>query len=261
MDGVPPPADAANDSPREDGAPNAFSGPTSPTPALHHSQSHLGAYQSAGYSSIPLQHYGNPQQHAFTSQLDMSQSPESGRGGPYNMNAMANALPQHNYRPGQYAPMAANQQQRFSTQAASPSSMANQMAAQQQYEGQGGINPLANQQFYLPQHAAGMAQYYSTPMSPPQLQTNVSTRTNMGYYPSPVLMNQQAPSSAAYYYPQAGHYNAQAQAMPTQLLSAQYMPPTPPQSDPRMAGAQPTDHFGSSIYSQHDRGSRKYTNS
>jgi hypothetical protein len=254
MGDIPPPAGASNEYPREDGVTSPFPGPTSPRQPLHHSQNHPGAYQSAGYSSIAPQNYANPQ-HAFSSQLDMAQSQASGRGGPYNMNAIVNALPQQQYRPGQYP----QNQQRFSPQSASPSTMPNQMPLQQQqYEAQGGINPLANQQYYIPQPAGGMPQYYSTSMSPPHAQTNVSSRNNMGYYPSPVIVNQQASAPATYYYPQAGHYSTQAHPMSAQLMpaQAQYLSSTPPQSDPRMAAALPADQYGTSSYPQ-SRGSCK----
>jgi hypothetical protein len=249
MGDIPPPVGASNEFPREDGAPSPFPGPTPAGQPLHLPQNQPGAYQSAGYSSIAPQNYANPQ-HAFSSQLDIAQSQGSGRGGPYNMNAMVNALPQQHYRPGQYP----QNQQRFGPQTASPSTMPNQMPLQQQqYEAQGGINPLANQQYYLPQHAGGMPQYYSTSM-PPHSQTNVSSRTNMGYYPSPVLMNPQASAPSTYYYPQAPHYGTQAHGMPAQLISAQYLSSTPPQSDPRMAASLPSDQYGTPSYPQ-NRGS------
>lgn len=237
----------------EDGAPSPFPGTTSPAgQSLQHPQSQHSAYQSAGYSSLPLQHYSNPQ-HAFSSQLEvqMAQSQASGRGGPYNMNAMANALPQQTYRTGQYP----QSQQRFSPTNASTSAMPNQMALQQQqYEGHAGLNPLATQPYYLP-HPSAMPQYYSH-MSPQPMPANVASRNNTGYYPSPVLMNQQASAPSPYYYPQASHYNTQAHGMTSQMVSAQYLSSTPPHVDPRMAAASPADQYGTSPYSQ-NRGSSK----
>lgn len=256
MGDIPPPVGTPNVLPMEDGAPNPFPGPTSPGRPHPLQQSHSGTYQSTGYSSIAPQNYANLQP-AFSSQIDITQSQGSGRGGPYNMNAMVNALPQQHYRPGQYP----QNQHRFSPQNASPSTMSNQMPPQQQqYEAQGGINPLANQQYYLPQHAGGMPQYYSTSMSPPHSQTNISSRNNMGYYPSPVLMNPQGSAPATYYYPQAPHYSTQPHGMPAQLISPQYLSSTPPQSDPRMAAALPVDQYGTSSYPQ-DRGSCKTSTS
>jgi hypothetical protein len=248
MGDIPQPVGAPNEFTTEDGAINAYPGPTSPSQRLQHAQGHLGAYQSAAYSP---QNYGTPQ-HAFSTQLDMAQSQGQGRGGPYNMSAIANALPQQNYRPGQYS----QNQQRFGPQNASPLAVPTPMPLQQQqYEGQHGINPLANQQYYLPQHASGIPQYYPTSMSPPQLQTNASPRPNMQFYPSPVIINPQAPGSAPFFY-QHGQFGVQAQSTPTQVMSSQYLGSTPPQSDPRLAAALPSDHYGISAYAQ-DRGSSK----
>lgn len=252
MGDMPPPVGASNELPMEDGTPSPFPGPTSPARPLHLQQSHPGSYQSPGYSSVAPQTFANPQ-HAFSSQIDMTQSQGSGRGGPYNMNAMVNTLPPQHYRPGQYP----QNQQRFSPQSASMSSMSNQMPLQQQqYDAQTGINPLANQQYYLPQHAGGMPQYYSPSMAPLHPQANVSGRNNMGYYPNPVLMNPQASAPASYYYPQAPHYGAQSHGMPAQNISAQYLSSTPPQPDQRMAAAMPADQYGTSSYPQ-ARGSSK----
>jgi hypothetical protein len=174
------------------------------------------------------------------------------------MNAMAGALPvpQQSYRGGQYAQGPG--QQRFSPQnAASPSNMPNPMSMPPgQYDGQVGLNPLANQQYYIPQHATGMQQqqYYATSMSPPQLQTNVPVRNNMGYYqPTPF---QQASNPATYYYPQ-GQYAAQAQAqgMAAQQMSSQspYYTPAQVHPDPRLAAAQPADHYAVSSFAQDRR--------
>lgn len=257
MGDIPPPAGAAGEYAREDDAPSPFPGLTAPgQPLQHSSHNQPGAYQSAGYASMPPQNYANPQQ-AFSSQLELAQSQGSGRGGgPYNMTAMVNALPQQHYRPGQYP----QNQQRFSPQSISPSTMQNHMPLQQQqYEAQGVVNPLANQQYYLPQHAGGMPQYYSAAVPPQHSQTNASSRNNMGYYPNGLVMNQQASAPATYYYPQAGPYGTPPTLpLTAQLMSAQaqYLSSTPPQSDPRMGAARPTDQFGTPPYAQ-ARGSSK----
>ena len=218
--------------------PSPFPGPTSPSQPFPQAQNHPGTFHSAGYS----QNYTNAQP-AFSSQLDMAQSQGSGRGGPYNMNAMMNALPQQQqYRSGQYP----QNQQRFSPPNASSSTMQNHMPLpQQQFEAQGGINPMANQQYYLPQHGGGMPQYYSTSMTPPHSQTNLPTRNNMGYYPSPAVMTtQQASAPATYYYPQPAQYGTPpSNPMAAHLMPVQYLSSIPPQSDHRMAAALPTDQF------------------
>jgi len=256
MGDIPPPAGASGEYSREDGVPSPFPGPTSPSQPFPQAQNHPGAFHAAAYP----QNYTNPQ-HAFSSQLDMAQPQGSGRGGPYSMSAMMNALPQQqqqqqqHYRSGQYL----QNQQRFSPQTASPATMQSHLPLpQQQYEAQSGINPLANQQYYLSQHAGGMPQYYPTSMSPPHSQTNVSTRNNMGYYPSPVLMpTPQASGPATYYYPQPAQYGTPpSNPMAAHLMPGQYIASTPPQLDPRMAAALPTDQYGTSSYPQ-SRGSSK----
>jgi hypothetical protein len=250
MGDLPPPTGTPNEY-GQDGLPTAFHGPASPGQPLQLSHNYSGPYQSASYPSIAPQNYASPQ-HAFSSQIDTS---APGRGNPYNMNAMMNALPQQQYRSGQYP----QSQPRFSPQSVSTSTMQNQVSLQhQQYEAQSGLSPMANQQYYLSQHAGAMPQYYSTSMSPPQSHTAASTRNNMGYYPSPVILNQHASAAPTYYYPQAAQYGTSpANAMSTHLMPAHYMASTPPQPDPRMAPALPTDHYGTSSYPQ-SRGLGKF---
>ncbi|KXH34081.1 hypothetical protein CSAL01_04424 [Colletotrichum salicis] len=174
------------------------------------------------------QQYGPPQ-HAFSSQLDMAQQPAAGRPGNFNMNNMANALPQSNMRHGHYVPggQPQHQQQRFSPATSSPSMMPQMPQMAPQYPGQGAM-PMGNPQYYMPQHHQ-MQHYYTNQLSPTQQQA----RPNMGYYPNQMVMNhpQHNQIPQGYYYPPAGHYS-QNQALHNPMVSSQYMGTNTGHSDP-----------------------------
>jgi len=176
------------------------------------------------------QQYAPPQQHAFSSQLDMAQQPAAGRPGAFSMNGMANALPQAAMRHNLYAPggQQQHQQQRFSPATSSPSMMPQMPQMAPQYPGQAAM-PMGNPHYYMPQHPH-MQHYYVNQLSPSQQ----PTRPNMGYYPSQMIMNhpQSGHISQGYYYSPAGHY-AQGQAIPNSMVSAQYMGGNMAHSDPR----------------------------
>ncbi|KAL2883548.1 hypothetical protein SGCOL_001231 [Colletotrichum sp. CLE4] len=197
------------------------------------------------------QQYGPPQ-HAFSSQLDMAQQPAAGRPGNFNMNNMANALPQSNMRHGHYVPggQPQHQQQRFSPATSSPSMMPQmpqmpQMAPQ--YPGQGAM-PMGNPQYYMPQHHQ-MQHYYTNQLSPTQQQA----RPNMGYYPNQMVMNhpQHNQIPQGYYYPPAGHYS-QNQALHNPMVSAQYMGTHTGHSDPRVMPQMPNGIDPSAQQKLHD---------
>jgi len=217
--------------------PSAFQGQSQihqpPYPAGHATMD----YQSTSQPHIPHQRYDDVQ-------FNMAKHQGQAHGGPYNMGAMANALPQPSQRPGQYHPG-----QHPPT--VSSSSMANQLPIQQ-YGGQPGLGPVANQQYYIQQHPQ-MTPYYPTPIASSQSYTNMP-RPNMGYYPTPVTMSQQAP--ATYYYAQVGHFPVPAQSLPGQVLPAPYLSSTTPHSDPRFSRTLSVDQTGASTPSQ-DRGSCK----
>ncbi|KAK2065417.1 hypothetical protein LY76DRAFT_332047 [Colletotrichum caudatum] len=178
------------------------------------------------------QQHAPPQQHAFSSQLDMAQQPATGRPGIFNMNGMANALPQAAMRHNPYVPggqpQQHHQQQRFSPATSSPSMMPQMPQMAPQYPGQAAM-PMGNPHYYMPQHPQ-MQHYYANQLSPGQQ----PTRPNMGYYPSQMIMNhpQSGHMPQGYYYAPAGHYG-QSQAIPSQMVSAQYMGGTATHSDPR----------------------------
>ncbi|KAL1883893.1 hypothetical protein VTK73DRAFT_7681 [Phialemonium thermophilum] len=100
-----------------------------------------------------------------------------------------------------------------------------------QYAGQPGFDHVLDQQYYHPQQQSQIAPYYSIPLSPNQNQTGL-LRSGVGYYASPVAMNEQ------YYYPHAGQLPGPAQSVMGHPPSTQYMPPVPHQRDSRLAHSQ-----------------------
>ncbi|GKT40006.1 uncharacterized protein ColSpa_00187 [Colletotrichum spaethianum] len=201
---------------------------------------------------IPLpqhQQYGPPQ-HAFSSQLDMAQQPATGRSGAFNMNGMANALPQAAMRHNPYAPggQQQHQQQRFSPATSSPSMMPQMPQMAPQYPGQAAM-PMGNPHYYMPHHPQ-MQHYYANQLSPTQQQA----RPNMGYYPNQMIMNHPQSSHVAqgYYYPPPSHYS-QNQALQNSMVSAQYMGGSAIHSDPRVIPQIPNgiDHNGAHVPPSH----------
>ena len=240
MGDVPPQSSIAGEYPSEEALASSMSGSGSVETQTAFSAGRGGSEPSANFPQQFTQQYGNPQ-HAFSSQFDMAQPQGQSRGGPYNMNAMMNALPQANYRSTQYN--AASRP----FNAAVPSTNVGQMPSVAQYAGQAAMAPMSNQQFYLPQHTH-MAQYYAPPISPSQQQANMPTRAGLSYYPGQVMMNNQQahPSAAtAYYYAQPTQFPPQAQNMQGPMLPGQYISSTPPQADPRLSKQHTGDHAGS----------------
>ncbi|KAH0426279.1 yt521-b-like splicing protein [Colletotrichum camelliae] len=188
--------------------------------------------EAQGATLPQYQQYGPPQ-HAFSSQLDMAQQPAPGRPGAFNMNGMANALPQASMRHGQYLPAGQQQhqqQQRFSPAASSPSMMPQMPHMAPQYPGQAAM-PMGNPHYYMPQHHQ-MQHYYASQLSPTQQQA----RPNMGFYANQMVMNhpQNSHIPQGYYYP-SGPYPPQGQAMPNHMVSAQYLSTTnTTHADPRV---------------------------
>jgi len=209
-----PHSNAPNESPAPDAIAASYPGTVS--------------YDSAHSQQYQQQQYGIP--NVFTNQLGMAQQQGQARGGPYNMNAMMNALPQS---PGYRQPPFNPGQQRFNSAGASSSAVNHAQQPQLQYAGQSNLmNPMTNQSFYVPQQAP-MTQYYGGPISPIQQQHgNMPQRSNMGFYPNQMAMNtQQGPPSANYYYPaQTQQFAAQTQSVQGHMMRGQY----PPQMDPRL---------------------------
>lgn len=181
-------------------------------------------------SAYPLHLQHNPQQ-AYNTQFDMAQPQIPARAGPYNMNALANALPQNNYRQGPYNPS----QMRYISTGSSPT-MAGTGQHMPQYNGQPPINQMPNQAYYIQQQPQ-MPPYYNSPMSPSQSQGNMSPRPNMPYYGNQVMANHQGHPSVAYYYAQMGPFQPQGQPQHQGILGA-YMAPGGGQHDPRLGAPQ-----------------------
>jgi hypothetical protein len=140
-------------------------------------------------------------QNAFSSQFDMAQARGSN---PYNMNAMANALPQGVYR--QPYPQDSGPQPRYNNSGI-PMPQPHQYAVH-------GI-PMTNQQYYLQQHP-GMPPYYSMAVS--QSPTSTQARQNIGYYQGQMVNHAGGGhGNAPYYFPPAGPYSiANQQVVPGQ---------------------------------------------
>ncbi|KAK4105965.1 hypothetical protein N658DRAFT_511927 [Parathielavia hyrcaniae] len=122
-------------------------------------------------------------QHAFVTQFIMAHQQ---RPAAFDMSSLANTLPQGPYRP----PYSHGQQHRYNT--FGPPMPATQLGVPST------MGPMPTQDYYLAQQT-NMAHYYQTPMSsaaPPPM----ASRADLGYYPSPVLMNQASHGGAHFYY-------------------------------------------------------------
>jgi len=139
-------------------------------------------------------------QNAFSSQFALAQARGSN---PYNLSAMANALPQGGYPPPYL--QGGSPQPRYNPAMAMPQP--------HQYPVHG--IPMPNQQYYLQQHP-GVPQYYPVSVSPSS--HNPQARQNAGYYQGQLPNHGVGGSgNAPYYYPMAGSYSpANPQAMPAQ---------------------------------------------
>lgn len=244
MGDVPPQPTSASDYPTQDAIAGSYPG-INPLEGQQAFAQGRGAVDLSSTFPNQFQHPYGPQ-HAFSSQFDMSQQPQGpGRSGPYNMSAMAGALPQTNFRPGQYPT-----QQRFNA-SAPPQNVVGQMPAQ--YGAQATINPIPGQQYYMPQHAH-LGQFYGTPISPSQQQANMSPRGNVGYYPNQLVLNQQqAHPQTAYYYTQAAHYPGQGQALQGQMIPGQYLASNAAQSDPRLGQSAGSDTSSLAFSQAHEQ--------
>lgn len=240
MGDIPLQPGAPTDFPRQNVPPAPVLG-SGPITQANYPQGQVVPDYSSGYPPIIQQHYGASPA-AFSSQLDMAQAQGPTRNaGPYNMNGLASALPQMNYRPGQYS----QGQQRFTPATASPT-VAGQVPMPQ-YGVQGTMGAVANQSYYMPQQAQ-MPQYYATPISPTQQTTNVPPRASVGYYPNPMVMGQQPQPSGQFYYTQVPPYPGQVQNMQAQMVPGQYMSPSLPPTDRRLVQSQTSDQTLSSNY-------------
>lgn len=178
----------------------------------------------------------------FNAHYDMAQPQVSARPGPYNMAALANALPQGNYRQAPFNPA----QMRYNPTVSSPNMHGqNQHQHLPPYNGQSPMGHIPNQSYYMQQHPQQqMAQFYGSPISPSQPQANMQPRPNIPYYGNQVMAGQQSHPTMAYYYqmPQyAPQGHPQRQAMP-----GPYLPGVGPQQDFRLVQQQMGDTSGES---------------
>lgn len=158
-------------------------------------------------------------QHAFGSQLDMAHQQ---RTGPFDMNAMANALPQQPYRAQPYG----QNPQRYNMATMPSPGTATQIPVTQ-FGTPNTMGPVLSQQYYVPQHPH-MAQFYPTPLSPPP-PTAMPSRPDLSYYPSSVVVNQSPHPGTHYYYTPAAPFPGQPPHVHGQVALGQYGPPNPQQ--------------------------------
>ncbi|KAK8026732.1 hypothetical protein PG991_003788 [Apiospora marii] len=232
MGDAPPNASSANDLTHPEALGGTFQGSLS----TDDQGNSTGSY--VGHSAFQSQQHFDPSHNAFSAQFGMTQPQVNGRVGPYNMGAMANALPQTNYRPTY------NQgaQPRYNT-GGPPPGVAHSMPQMAQYGGHTAVNPIMGQQYYMPHHPQ-VQQFYNHQLAPSQQAANMSPRHNMAYYPSQVMMNpaqqQQQQLSGGYYYGQPGAYAGQPQAVPAQMMPGQFIASGPRGASP----SGPQDQFG-----------------
>ncbi|OTA85649.1 hypothetical protein M434DRAFT_60048, partial [Hypoxylon sp. CO27-5] len=181
----------------------------------------------------------SPTSNSFTNQIDMAHAQGPVRQGPYNMTAMANALPQAGYRPG-YNP--GQPPQRFNN---GPSSgMIPSIPQMAQFAGPPNMAQLGGQPYYVTQHPQ-VSPYYNAHMPSSQQhqgtqQPSMSPRHNMSYYPNPVMMNQpqHTPIPPGYYYTQSNQFTSPHSTI-------QYLVADGTSSDPRVASpSQGNDQAG-----------------
>ncbi|KAI1422640.1 YT521-B-like domain-containing protein [Xylaria sp. FL1777] len=170
-----------------------------------------------------------PPPNPFSNQLEIPLAQGSSRQGPYDMSAMANALPQSGYRPGYSS---GQQHQRFTP--AGP----NIIPQMVHFPNQPHMSQLANQQYYLPQHQQ-IQQYFSTQMSPntqhQQQQHQLgSLRGGMGvgYYGN-IMTNQSQVPVPGYYYHSSNLFPAQNPSIHNHLAQSQFFVPDGSSGDRR----------------------------
>lgn len=147
-------------------------------------------------SPRPHQPHGLPQQ-GLNGTFDMAHPHNPVHAGAYHMGAMANALPQPNYRPGPYN--SNSSQNRYNH-----SAVAGQTQPISQYGPH--MGHIQNQQYYAPQHTP-IQWSYGLPISPSPPQLNMIPRANM-----PSYYGNQHHASVGFYVGQMPHtYAAQSQ--------------------------------------------------
>lgn len=206
---------------------------TLPGPAPHAQQFPGQVTADGAPPTYPQQSYNFAQQ-ALNVNFDMAQPQVPIRPGPYNMTALANALPPANYRQGPFNPA----QLRYNP-SSSTSNIVGQTQAMPQYSGQPPMGHVPNPSYYMQQQPQ-MSPFYGSPMSSAQQQPNVSSRPNMSYYGNQVMPSQQSHPSMAYYYAQMPQFAHQGQP-PHQGMPGSYIPGASAQHDPRLGPSQHGD--------------------
>ncbi|KAI1441099.1 hypothetical protein F5Y02DRAFT_316179 [Annulohypoxylon stygium] len=223
MEDVPPPSAANNEFATGDVVGSAYQGraQNEGPPLLPQG---LNPASNPAFQGQYQQTY-DPSPNAFSGQLEMSHSQGPSRQGPYNMTAMAAALPPSGYRPNYNQ---GQPQQRYN--AAPSSNMIQPMQQMAQFTGPPNMAQLGGQPYYVTQHPQ-LSSYYNAQFTSPQQQhqmpqqSNMTPRHNLNYYPNQAMMNQsQHPLSAAgYYYPPANQYQSPHPNLQNQMNPGQYI--------------------------------------
>lgn len=177
-------------------------------------------HDAAAFEGQYQQIYAPPPPNAYRSHPEATPSQLSGRQGPYDMNAMANSLPQAQYRLGYNN----GQHQRYTHPGP------NMIPSLAPYSGQPQMPQLTNQQYYFPQ-SQQIPSYYSAQMSPAvqqYQQHHVGPQRGgmgMGYYPGPAMMNQHQPPPQGYYYSHPGNFAVQNPVTHSHLGQTPYFLP------------------------------------
>ncbi|KAK0628132.1 YT521-B-like domain-containing protein [Bombardia bombarda] len=239
------------DTPLQPGAPVEFPRQHAPaasylSPTTTTGQGRVATESSPAFPPSYLHHHQHydSSQHAFSSQLDMAQTHGHPRTGPYNMNAMANTLPQIPYRPSPYG---SRGQPRYNAVTMPSPSMAAQLPVSH-FGAQAamGLVPTQHPQYYISQQAH-MGSFYTAPLSP-QTQVSLSSRPDIAYYSSPVVVGQQPHPAAQYYYAQPAHFPGQTPQAQAQLMSGQYAAMNAQQTDPRLSQVQSGGQSGNPTF-------------
>ncbi|KAI1277057.1 YT521-B-like domain-containing protein [Xylaria sp. FL0933] len=183
------------------------------------------------------QHMYAPSSNPFSSQLELPLAQGSNRQGPYDMTAMANALPHSGYRPGYSS---GQQHQRYTP--AGPNIIPQMI----HYPGQTHMSQLANQQYYLPQPQQ-IQPYFSAQMSPNTQQQqqhqpgSLRGGMGMGYYTN-IMPNQSQVPVPGYYYPTPNQYPGQNSSIPAHLSQPQFFMPDGSSGDRRASSPLQRNH-------------------
>ncbi|KAI0910751.1 hypothetical protein F4823DRAFT_623992 [Ustulina deusta] len=171
-----------------------------------------------------------PPSNPFSSQLEIPLAQGSSRQGPYDMSAIANALPQSGFRPGYSS---GQQHQRYTP--AGP----NIIPQMVHFPSQSHMSQLANQQYYLPQHQQ-IQQYFNAQVSPnaqhhQQHQLgSLRGSIGIGYYTNIMTSQSQVPVPG-YYYPPSNQFPVQNSSIHSHLAQPQFFQPDNSSGDPTVS--------------------------